>query len=77
MAYDLAEHKMNFTLNDIELFVEIGQVGLHKEAESLFAHSRGGAEVCYDELFYFSVFHLACVRSFSQNFLFYPCQIPL
>jgi len=41
MAYDIRKGKMNFTLDDIEMFIEIGQVGLHsgENSTALWLHS--------------------------------------
>jgi len=41
MAYDMRKGDMNFTVDDIEMFIEIGQVGLHSTANdtTLWLHS--------------------------------------
>ena len=41
MAYDMRKGKMNFTVEDIEMFVEIGQIGLHSTENNaaLWLHS--------------------------------------
>jgi len=41
MAYDMRKGKMNFTVEDIEMFIEIGQVGLYSTENNatLWLHS--------------------------------------
>lgn len=41
MAYDMNKGKMNFTVDNIEMFIEIGQIGLHSALSnsSLWLHS--------------------------------------
>jgi len=42
MAYDMRKRVMNFTVEDIEMFIEIGQVGLHStenNSDTLWLHT--------------------------------------
>jgi len=45
MVYDMAVHTMNFTIDDIKMFVEIGQVGLHESNEELYVHTMNESKV--------------------------------
>lgn len=56
MVYDLTNSQMNFTIDDIKMFVEIGQVGLHGD-ENIFLHSRGSG-VSFSFLSFFKFFGL-------------------
>jgi nicastrin len=39
MVYDLEKGRMNFTLDNIEMFVEIGQMGLHSHQDTVWIHT--------------------------------------
>jgi hypothetical protein len=41
MVYGLGKGEMNFTVDDIKLFIEIGQVGVHSGNQKLFIHKQG------------------------------------
>jgi len=61
MVYDMKKGKMNFTVDNIEMFIEIGQVGLHSTPADttnakLWLHSGANESMQVTGLFYAAAF---------------------
>ena len=80
MAYDMRKRHMNFTVEDIEMFIEIGQVGLHstENSDTLWLHTGLNES---QQVIAFSQCSVVCCMSYtewpklSENTALYDCVI--